>query len=340
MIILVTGGAGFIGSALIRHIINCTTHSVVNVDSVIITDILKTPYTSFVSTTPYFSIGTMSTEYNNILDTYSIKDGFGSVELLVGYSTNFKLGFAAHPTSSTKFEFGVTIGTGTTIYGISYDVNGIVSTGPTWTNVESTTIDIQVYALTMIVNAVETKMYSIEVSGVSSTDKVYIMCKSESNASTSVLISNIAVDINYTPSTQYMSTGSVVPYDNTNSIHLMSGDGMMKTMSDITSDADNYIINFTISSTPISNYNFGIQYVDNSITYGLIYNGTIYTINNDNDKIITTDEGSGMYNITVKMTNIDISTNVVGEFYDFTDNNATIITNLTKRPYSFMYTYP
>ena len=32
MKILVTGGAGFIGSALIRHIINCTTHSVVNVD--------------------------------------------------------------------------------------------------------------------------------------------------------------------------------------------------------------------------------------------------------------------------------------------------------------------
>jgi dTDP-glucose 4,6-dehydratase len=32
MIILVTGGAGFIGSALIRHIINFTTHSVVNVD--------------------------------------------------------------------------------------------------------------------------------------------------------------------------------------------------------------------------------------------------------------------------------------------------------------------
>ena len=30
--ILVTGGAGFIGSALIRYIINNTNHSVVNVD--------------------------------------------------------------------------------------------------------------------------------------------------------------------------------------------------------------------------------------------------------------------------------------------------------------------
>jgi dTDP-glucose 4,6-dehydratase len=30
--ILITGGAGFIGSALIRHIINNTDHSVINVD--------------------------------------------------------------------------------------------------------------------------------------------------------------------------------------------------------------------------------------------------------------------------------------------------------------------
>ena len=30
--ILVTGGAGFIGSAVIRHIINCTNDSVINVD--------------------------------------------------------------------------------------------------------------------------------------------------------------------------------------------------------------------------------------------------------------------------------------------------------------------
>ena len=29
---LITGGAGFIGSAVIRHIINNTNHSVVNVD--------------------------------------------------------------------------------------------------------------------------------------------------------------------------------------------------------------------------------------------------------------------------------------------------------------------
>jgi dTDP-glucose 4,6-dehydratase len=32
MKVLITGGAGFIGSALIRHIINNTNHSVVNVD--------------------------------------------------------------------------------------------------------------------------------------------------------------------------------------------------------------------------------------------------------------------------------------------------------------------
>ena len=32
MKLLVTGGAGFIGSAVIRHIINNTDHSVVNVD--------------------------------------------------------------------------------------------------------------------------------------------------------------------------------------------------------------------------------------------------------------------------------------------------------------------
>ena len=30
--ILITGGAGFIGSAVVRHIINNTSHSVVNVD--------------------------------------------------------------------------------------------------------------------------------------------------------------------------------------------------------------------------------------------------------------------------------------------------------------------
>ena len=30
--ILITGGAGFIGSALIRHIINDTNHSIVNID--------------------------------------------------------------------------------------------------------------------------------------------------------------------------------------------------------------------------------------------------------------------------------------------------------------------
>ena len=30
--LLITGGAGFIGSAVIRHIINNTDHSVVNVD--------------------------------------------------------------------------------------------------------------------------------------------------------------------------------------------------------------------------------------------------------------------------------------------------------------------
>jgi dTDP-glucose 4,6-dehydratase len=30
--LLITGGAGFIGSAVIRHIINNTTHSVINVD--------------------------------------------------------------------------------------------------------------------------------------------------------------------------------------------------------------------------------------------------------------------------------------------------------------------
>ena len=32
MKILVTGGAGFIGSALIRHIINDTSHDVINLD--------------------------------------------------------------------------------------------------------------------------------------------------------------------------------------------------------------------------------------------------------------------------------------------------------------------
>jgi dTDP-glucose 4,6-dehydratase len=30
--LLITGGAGFIGSAVIRHIINNTDHSVVNID--------------------------------------------------------------------------------------------------------------------------------------------------------------------------------------------------------------------------------------------------------------------------------------------------------------------
>ena len=32
MELLITGGAGFIGSAVIRHIINNTDHSVINVD--------------------------------------------------------------------------------------------------------------------------------------------------------------------------------------------------------------------------------------------------------------------------------------------------------------------
>ena len=32
MKLLITGGAGFIGSTVIRHIINKTSHSVVNVD--------------------------------------------------------------------------------------------------------------------------------------------------------------------------------------------------------------------------------------------------------------------------------------------------------------------
>jgi dTDP-glucose 4,6-dehydratase len=32
MKLLITGGAGFIGSTVIRHIINNTSHSVVNVD--------------------------------------------------------------------------------------------------------------------------------------------------------------------------------------------------------------------------------------------------------------------------------------------------------------------
>ena len=32
MIILITGGAGFIGSALVRHIINNTKDSIINVD--------------------------------------------------------------------------------------------------------------------------------------------------------------------------------------------------------------------------------------------------------------------------------------------------------------------
>jgi len=32
---LITGGAGFIGSAVIRHIINNTNHSVINVDKLV-----------------------------------------------------------------------------------------------------------------------------------------------------------------------------------------------------------------------------------------------------------------------------------------------------------------
>ena len=32
MNIIITGGAGFIGSTLVRHIINCTNHNVINVD--------------------------------------------------------------------------------------------------------------------------------------------------------------------------------------------------------------------------------------------------------------------------------------------------------------------
>lgn len=55
MRILVTGGAGFIGSALCRHIVNATQHSVVNVDKLTyaanlasLADIEKSPYYSFV----------------------------------------------------------------------------------------------------------------------------------------------------------------------------------------------------------------------------------------------------------------------------------------------------
>ena len=37
--LLITGGAGFIGSAVIRHIINNTNHSVVNVDKLTYADV-------------------------------------------------------------------------------------------------------------------------------------------------------------------------------------------------------------------------------------------------------------------------------------------------------------
>ena len=40
---LVTGGAGFIGSAVIRHIINNTEYSVVNVDKLTYAGNYKTP---------------------------------------------------------------------------------------------------------------------------------------------------------------------------------------------------------------------------------------------------------------------------------------------------------